>query len=134
MENTLAIIKPDAVRNKIVGKIISRIEEENFNIVGLKFLHLTRNKAESFYAVHKELPFFDEFVEFMSSGPIVAIVLEKENAISSWRDVMGATDPAKASEGTVRKLYGSSIGENVTHGSDSAETAKKEVAFFFSEF
>jgi nucleoside-diphosphate kinase len=134
MEQTLAIIKPDAVKKKYIGNIIARIERENFDIVRLKLLTLTKKKAQSFYEIHKNLSFFGELVEFMCSGPVVVMVLEKEDAVVSWRNVMGATDPDKAAEGTLRKLYGSSIGENTTHGSDSLENAKREVVFFFPEY
>ena len=134
MEKTLAIIKPDAVKNKNIGEIINHIEKKAFNILGLEMLRLTKEQAEAFYAIHKERPFFEELVTFMVSGPVVVAVLEKENAIEAWRDVMGATNPAEAKENTLRKLYGSSIGNNAVHGSDSLENAKQEVAFFFPEF
>ena len=133
MEKTLAIIKPNAVSNKNIGNIISRIEKESFKILGLELIHLTKEQAEAFYAVHKDRPFFNEFVEFMISGPVVVAVLEKENAVETWRNVMGATNPAEAKENTLRKLYGSSIGNNAVHGSDSLETAKQEITFFFPE-
>lgn len=133
MERTLVLVKPDAVRKNVSGKIISRFEEEGFRIVALKKLKLTKEQAGQFYIIHKERPFYDELCEFMSSGPIVAIVLEGENAISRVRQILGATDPAKAEEGTLRKLYGSNVGENAVHGSDSVESANYEIPFFFSE-
>lgn len=133
MERTLGIIKPDAVKAKYSGKIIDRIEHEGFSIVGMKKLHLTKQQAESFYDVHAGKPFFDELVSFMTSGPVIVMALEKTNAIQAWRDLMGATNPAAAAENTLRKLYGASIGENATHGSDAPETARREVAFFFPE-
>ncbi|MFH1832391.1 MAG: nucleoside-diphosphate kinase [bacterium] len=131
MERTLGLIKPDAVKAKFTGRIISRIEEEGFNIVALKKLTLSKEQAEKFYAVHKERPFFGELVDFMSSGPIIAMALEKENAIAEWRKLMGATNPEKAEENTLRKLYAKSMGENATHGSDAPETAAVEIPFFF---
>ncbi|MCX7738517.1 MAG: nucleoside-diphosphate kinase [Hydrogenothermaceae bacterium] len=132
MERTLVLVKPDAVRKNVSGKIISRFEEEGFRIVALKKLKLTKEQAGRFYIVHKERSFYDELCEFMSSGPIVAMVLEGENAISRVRQILGATDPAKAEEGTLRKLYGSNMGENAVHGSDSVESANYEIPFFFS--
>ncbi|MCK4264821.1 nucleoside-diphosphate kinase [Candidatus Babeliales bacterium] len=133
MEKTLAIIKPDAVQNKNIGKIVDRIEEEGFEILGLKMLNLQVEQVEEFYAVHKEKPFFGEATQFMASGPIIVIALQKENAVKVWRNLMGATNPEQADEGTLRKLYGTSIGNNAVHGSDSLENAEKEVAFFFPE-
>lgn len=133
MERTLAIIKPDAVQDKNVGNIIARIEKEGFIILGMKMLQLTKQQAEEFYAVHKGKPFLPELVAYMISGPVVVLALAKTNAVSSWRDVMGATDPAKAAPNTLRKLYGTNIGRNVTHGSDSIENGLKEVRFFFPE-
>jgi nucleoside-diphosphate kinase len=132
-EKTFGIIKPDAVKAKNSGKIIDRIEQEGFNILAMKKIHLTKEQAENFYDVHQEKPFFDELVEFMTSGPVIVMALEKENAIKAWRDLMGATDPAQAAENTLRKLYGSNKGENATHGSDAPETAEKELKFFFPE-
>ncbi len=131
METTLAIIKPDAVKAQNIGNIITRIEREGFRIVGMKMTHLTEEEGEQFYIVHKERPFFGELVEFITSGPVVVMALRKENAIKAWRNLMGATDPAQAEDNTLRKLYGSSIGSNATHGSDASETAAEEVAFFF---
>jgi nucleoside-diphosphate kinase len=133
IERTLAIIKPDAVKAKYSGKIIDRIEQEGFNIVALKKTHLTKNQAEGFYAVHKGKGFFEELTTFMSSGPTIIMVLEKEKAIQAWRDLMGTTDPAVAQVNTLRKLYGTSKGNNATHGSDAPETAHAEIAFFFPE-
>ena len=132
MERTLAIIKPDAVRAKNSGKIIDRIEKEGFNIIEMKKIHLSQKQAEDFYAVHKGRPFFEELVTFMTSGPVVVIALEKENAIKAWRDLMGDTDPAKATENSIRKLYGTNKGQNATHGSDAPQTASAEIKFFFN--
>jgi nucleoside-diphosphate kinase len=131
VEKTLAIIKPDAVKKKLVGKIIQRIEDEGFKISGLKMLHLTRKEAQGFYIVHKDKHFYDSLTDFMSSGEILVMVLEKENAISHWREVMGATDPALAEPGTLRQMYGSSVERNATHGSDSPQTAEWEIDYFF---
>jgi nucleoside-diphosphate kinase len=133
MERTFGIIKPDAVAAKHTGKIIDRIEQEGFNIVGMKKMHLTKAQAQEFYAVHKDRPFYAELVEFMISGPVVVMALEKQNAIKAWRDLMGATDPAVAEPNTLRKLYATSKGKNATHGSDAPETAAVEVKFFFPE-
>ena len=131
MERTFGILKPDAVASKYTGRIISRIEEEDFSIVEMKKMTLTKEQAESFYAVHKDKGFFTELVNFMTSGPVIVMVLEKENAILEWRKLMGATDPAEAEENTLRKLYAKNKGENATHGSDAPETAAQEIAFFF---
>lgn len=131
METTLAIIKPDAVQAGNSGKIIARIEEEGFSIVGMKMLHLSQEEAEQFYAVHKERPFFGELVSFITSGNVIVMALRKDNAIKAWRNLMGATNPAQAEPNTLRKLYGTSIGSNATHGSDASDTAAEEVAFFF---
>ena len=133
MEKTFAIIKPDAVKAKFSGKIIDRIEREGFNIVALKKLSLTTAQAEEFYGVHKERGFFRELVDFMTSGPVIVLALEKDNAVKAWRDLMGATDPAKADAGTMRKEFGANVGENATHGSDSLENAQIEIKFFFPE-
>jgi nucleoside-diphosphate kinase len=129
---TFAIIKPDAVAAGHTGKIIDRIIASGFRIRALKLIHQTRKQAEGFYEVHRGKPFYDGLTEFMSSGPCVVLVLEKEGAVKAWRDLMGATDPAKADEGTIRKEFGSSVGENATHGSDSDENAGIEIAYFFS--
>jgi nucleoside-diphosphate kinase len=132
VERTFAIIKPDAVSRGLTGEILSRIHAAKFHIVAIKSLRLTRAEAEGFYAVHRERPFFKELTEFMSSGKVIAMVLERENAIPHWRDTMGATDPAKAAPGTIRKELGTSIQNNCTHGSDAAETAAFEIAYFFA--
>jgi nucleoside-diphosphate kinase len=129
---TFGIIKPDAVRSGHTGSIVQRILDEGFKIRGLKLIHMTRTQAEGFYAVHRERPFFGGLTEFMSSGPCVVMALEKESAVTSWRDLMGATDPAKADAGTLRKQFGGSLGENAVHGSDSDENAAIEIAYFFS--
>ena len=131
MERTFAIIKPDAVEAKAAGRILARIEEEGFRIVGLRMEYLTVKEAEGFYAVHRERPFFNDLTAFMSSGPCVVMVLEADNAIKRWRDTMGVTDPAKADEGSLRKLFGTNIERNATHGSDAPETAAEEIAYFF---
>jgi nucleoside-diphosphate kinase len=130
---TFGIIKPDAVRAGNTGAIIQRILDSGFRIRGLKLLHMSRGDAEGFYAVHRERPFFAGLVEFMSSGPCIVMALEKEGAVKAWRDLMGATDPAKADEGTLRKAFGGSVGENAVHGSDSDENAVIEVSYFFSQ-
>ncbi len=132
MERTFAIIKPDATAKHYTGRILQRIEEAGFQIRAMKSLRLTRAEAAGFYAVHRERPFFTSLTEFMSSGPIVALVLEAPDAIRKWRTLMGATDPAKADPGTIRKEFATSIGENATHGSDAPETAAFEIAYFFS--
>jgi nucleoside-diphosphate kinase len=129
---TFGIVKPDAVRTSKTGAIIQRILDDGFKIRGLKLIHMTRQQAEGFYAVHRERPFFSGLTEFMSSGPCVVLALEKENAVKGWRDLMGATDPAKADAGTLRKEFGGSVGENAVHGSDSDENAAIEIAYFFS--
>lgn len=131
MEKTLAIIKPDAVEKGIIGEICKRMEDGGLKIVGLKMLKLTPKQAEGFYAVHREKPFFNGLVKFMTSGPCVVACLEGENAIKRWRDTMGATDPAQASGGTLRNDFGANIERNATHGSDAFETARFEVSFFF---
>jgi nucleoside-diphosphate kinase len=132
IERTLAIIKPDAVSRGLTGDILSRIHATKFQIVAIKSLRLAKSEAEGFYAVHRERPFFKDLVEFMSSGKVVVMVLEAENAITKWRDTMGATDPAKAAPGTIRKALGTSIQNNCTHGSDAPETAAFEIAYFFA--
>ncbi len=129
---TLAIIKPDAVKKNIIGQIITKITEAGFKIKAIKMVRLTKDSAGGFYEVHKGRPFYDELVSFMSSGPCVPIALEKENAVADFRKLIGATDPAKAEEGTIRKLFASSLGENAIHGSDSDENAAIEIAHFFS--
>jgi nucleoside-diphosphate kinase len=130
---TLGIIKPDAVRANHTGSIIQRINDAGFKLRAMKTLHLSLRQAQGFYAVHRERPFFSGLTEFMSSDPCVVMVLEKENAVKAWRDLMGATDPAKADEGTLRKDFGDSVGENAVHGSDSDENAATEIAYFFSQ-
>ncbi len=132
VEQTLAMIKPDATARNLEGKIISRIEEEGFNIVAMKKLRLSKAAAECFYFVHRERPFYGDLTDFMSSGPIVALLLEREGAIAKWRETMGATNPEQADEGTLRKLYALDLEKNSTHGSDAPETAAEEKAFFFS--
>jgi len=129
---TFGIIKPDAVRAGHTGSIIQRILDSGFKIRGLKLIHMSRQQAEGFYAVHRERPFFAGLTEFMSSAPCVVMALEKESAVKSWRDLMGATDPAKADAGTLRKEFGGSVGENAVHGSDSDENAAIEISYFFS--
>ncbi len=133
MQTTFAIIKPDATLAKHTGKIIDLIEKEGFEVVGLKKVHMTQAKAEEFYAVHNARPFFGELVSFMTSGPCVLLALRKENAIAAWRDLMGATDPAKAAPNTMRALFGTNVGSNATHGSDAPETAQTELKLFFPE-
>jgi nucleoside-diphosphate kinase len=131
-ERTLAIIKPDATARNIAGKIVSRIEDEGFTILAMKKLRLSKGDAESFYAVHRGKPFFESLTTFMSSGPVVALCLERDGAIAKWREVMGATNPANAAEGTIRKLYAVDVERNSVHGSDAPETAAVETGFFFS--
>jgi nucleoside-diphosphate kinase len=130
-EKTLAIIKPDAVKKKVVGKIIQRIEGEGFEISGLKMLHLTKEEAEGFYIVHRAKPFYASLTDFMSSGEIVVMILEGENAIEKWRKIMGVTDPALAEPGTIRHQYGFSVERNATHGSDAPQTAEWEINHFY---
>jgi nucleoside-diphosphate kinase len=132
-ERTLSIIKPDATKRNITGKINSRFEEAGLKIVAQKRIYLSRREARLFYAVHKERPFFDELVEFMVSGPVVVQVLEGKSAIAKNREIMGATDPKKADKGTIRADFAASIGENCVHGSDGPDTAKDEIKFFFSD-
>ncbi len=133
MERTFGIIKPDAVERSLTGKVLAKIEEAGFTIVGMKKLQLTKAEAEGFYYVHKERPFFNDLCTFMSRSPVVVLALEKENAILSWRDLMGATNPANAAEGTVRKEFANNIEENSVHGSDSPESAAFEIPYFFSQ-
>jgi len=127
------MIKPDAVRVNKVGAIIQRILDDGFRIRGLKLLHMTLKDAQGFYFIHRERPFFASLTEFMSSGPCIVMVLEKEGAVKAWRDLMGATDPAKAEDKTLRKEFGASVGENAVHGSDSDENARIEISYFFSQ-
>ncbi|MEI9807765.1 MAG: nucleoside-diphosphate kinase [Bacteroidota bacterium] len=129
---TFTMIKPDAMKSGHAGAIIDRIIKEGYTIVALKMMKLSADKAGEFYAIHKERPFYGELVEFMSSGPIIAAILEKENAVAGFRTLIGATNPAQAAEGTIRKLYAASVGENAVHGSDSDENAAIEGNFFFS--
>ena len=131
MERTFAIIKPDAVESRKAGQILARIEEAGFTVRAMRLHHLTKKEAEGFYAVHRERPFFGGLTDFMSSGPCVLLALEAPDAIKKWRDTMGATDPAKADAGTLRKDFGSSIERNATHGSDAPETAAFELGYFF---
>ncbi len=132
LERTLCIIKPDAVEKHHAGSILALLEKEGFEILALKRLHLSKPVAEGFYAVHKERPFFGELVTFMTRTPVVVAVLQRDEAVTKYRAVMGATDPAKADAGTIRKLYGSNVGENAVHGSDSLANAKIEIAYFFA--
>jgi nucleoside-diphosphate kinase len=132
LERTFAIIKPDAVGRGLQGEILSRIHKAGFRIVATRSMRLTKDEAGGFYAVHRERPFFGELTDFMSSGKIIAMVLEAENAIAKWRDTMGATDPKKAAPGTIRHDLGTSIGNNVTHGSDAPDTAAFEISYFFA--
>jgi nucleoside-diphosphate kinase len=132
MQRTFAIIKPDAVADGKQGEIISIIVENGFKILGMKQKRLTRAEAEGFYAVHKERGFYNDLVKFMTEGPVVVLVLEHEDAIAKWREVMGATNPANAAEGTIRKMFASNIERNCVHGSDAPETAAVEIPFFFS--
>ena len=133
VEQTLSIIKPDAVAKNVIGEIYSMFEQAGLQIVAAKMLHLTPEQAGEFYAVHKERPFYNDLVAFMTSGPVMVQVLEGENAIARHREVMGATNPAEAAEGTVRKRFATSIDENACHGSDAAETAAVEINFFFGD-
>src|SRR6201992_4218218 len=132
VERTFSIIKPDATKRNLTGAVNALIETAGLRIVAQKRVRITREQAETFYGVHRQRPFFGELVEFMTSGPVVVQVLEGENAIARYREVMGATDPAKAAEGTIRKLYAQSVGENSVHGSDAPETAAVEIAQFFA--
>jgi nucleoside-diphosphate kinase len=131
IERTLAIIKPDAVKKGVIGKIIERIEDEGFKIVEMKLVHLTKDDAKGFYIVHKDRPFYDSLTDFMSSGDAVVMILAREDAIAHWREVMGATDPAKAASGTLRHTFGFSVERNAVHGSDARETAAWEINYFF---
>jgi nucleoside-diphosphate kinase len=132
MERTFAIIKPDAVRRKLTGRILQRIEEDGFTVRAMRLVHMSKREAEGFYAVHRERPFFASLTDFMSSGPAVVLALEAPDAIRKWRALMGATDPAKADPGTLRKEFGESIEQNATHGSDAEETAAFELGYFFA--
>lgn len=132
-ERTLAILKPDCVRRNLNGQVISRIEKAGFRILGIRMIRMDRNTTGAFYAVHRGRPFFDELVAFMSSGACVPLALERENAVAEFRKLIGATDPAEAAPGTIRKDFASSKGENIVHGSDSVENGRIEIGFFFSE-
>jgi nucleoside-diphosphate kinase len=134
MEQTLTIIKPDAVARHLAGKIIARLEAEGFEILGMKMVYMSKQDAERFYAVHRERPFFHDLTSFMSSGPSIPIVMQRENAINKLREVMGATNPADAAEGTIRKEFALDIEKNSIHGSDSPESASIEIPFFFNGF
>lgn len=131
IEKTLCIMKPDTLEKRAQGAVLARILEEGFEVLGLRQVHLSRRQAEGFYAVHKDRPFFDELCTFMTRGPVIVAALRREGAVQHWRDVIGATDPAKAGGGTIRKLYGANVGENAVHGSDSTENGEKECAYFF---
>lgn len=133
MERTFAIIKPDAVERNIIGKILEKVESAGFKIVGMKKIQLTKAEAEGFYYVHKERPFFNDLCAFMSRSPVVVMALERQDAILKWRELMGATNPANAEAGTIRKEFGVSIEENTVHGSDAPETAAFEIPYFFSQ-
>jgi len=132
-EKTLAIIKPDAVKKNFIGKIIQRIEDEGFKIAAMKMVNLTKDDAKGFYIVHKDRPFYNDLTNFMSSGPAIVMILEGDDAIARWRQVMGATDPAQAKPGTLRRELGFSVERNATHGSDARETAEWEIAYFFKK-
>ncbi len=133
LERTFSIIKPDATRRNITGKVIAKLEEGGLRVVASKRIHMTREQAEGFYGVHKERPFFGELVDFMMSGPVVVQVLEGENAVARNREIMGATNPAEADAGTIRAEFAESIGENSVHGSDGPDTARDEIKFFFTD-
>lgn len=133
IERTFSIIKPDAVAKNVIGEIVSRFEKNGLRVIAMKMLHLTKEQAGGFYAVHKERPFYNDLVEFMTSGPVVVQVLEGEDAIKKNRELMGATNPAQAAPGTIRADFAKTVDENAVHGSDGPDTAKQEIAFFFSE-
>ena len=133
VDRTLCIMKPDCVRKGLQGEVLSRIQKSGFKVLGMKQVRLTKEEAGAFYAVHKERPFYLSLVEFMTSGPVVPVALEKVNAVVDYRTLIGATDPNEAAEGTIRKLYADNKGENIVHGSDSVENGRNEVAFFFAE-
>tara|TARA_B100000945_G_scaffold123847_1_gene98323 strand:- start:2289 stop:2711 length:423 start_codon:yes stop_codon:yes gene_type:complete len=130
---TFAIIKPDAVKNKHTGKIYDKIIQSGFKVISVKLLHMTTNQAEDFYDVHKERPFFNDLIKFMTSGPCMVLALEKDNAVKEWRKTIGSTDPKAAMKGTIRSDFAKNVQENAVHGSDSDENAQKEIAFFFSD-
>ena len=133
MQRTLAILKPDCVRKNLIGEVVRRIQDAGFTVRAMKMVRLSKAEAEGFYAVHKERPFFGELTDFMSSGPCVPIVLEKDNAVADFRTLIGATNPANADEGTIRRDFADSMGENIVHGSDSEENGKLEANYFFPE-
>ncbi|MBI4383513.1 MAG: nucleoside-diphosphate kinase [Nitrospinae bacterium] len=133
MEKTLAIIKPDAVERNLIGKILARVEAEGFKIAAMKMAHLSKREAQGFYYVHKQRAFFDDLTTYMSSGPVVILALRRENAVPKWREIMGATNPAEAAPGTLRKELGLNIEKNSTHGSDSPDNAAFEISYFFSQ-
>ena len=130
---TFAIIKPDAVKNNYTGKIYNHILESGFEVLSAKLIHMSKNQAENFYLIHRDKPFYDELTNFMTSGRCMVLALKKENAVSEWRNTIGATNPNDADEGTIRKLYANNLSENAVHGSDSNENAKKEIGFFFNQ-
>ena len=134
MQRTLSIIKPDGVARGLVGEVIRRLEKNNLKIVAMKMLHMTKAQAQGFYAVHRERPFFESLTDFMASGPIVVMILEGENAIENYRELMGATDYRKAAEGTIRRDFATDIEKNIVHGSDAPETAAFEIGYFFNRF
>ncbi len=134
LQRTLSIIKPDAVEKNAIGEIVTLLQQKGFRVLGMKMLHINKAQAEGFYAVHAGKPFFESLTNFMSSGPIVVMALEKQNAIADLRELMGATDPAKAAEGTIRKKYASNIERNAIHGSDADETARFELSYFFAGY
>ncbi len=134
MERTLSIIKPDGVKRGLIGEVVRMLEQNNLDIVAMKMLHMTKKQAEGFYAVHRERPFFESLTDFMSSGPAIVMVLEGDNVITRYRDLMGATDCREAAEGTIRKAFATDIEQNVAHGSDAPETASFEIAYFFNRF
>ncbi|PQJ33650.1 nucleoside-diphosphate kinase [Salinibacter sp. 10B] len=133
VERTLAILKPDCVRKELVGEVLSRIQDAGFQLRALKMITMSKAEAEGFYSVHEDKPFFDDLTDFMSSGPCIPVVLEKENAIEDFRALIGATDPEEATDGTIRSDFAGSIEQNIVHGSDSPENGKKETAYFFAE-
>ncbi|MBW1972231.1 MAG: nucleoside-diphosphate kinase [Deltaproteobacteria bacterium] len=132
MERTLSIIKPDGVKKGLIGEIIKRFEQEGFKIAAMKMIWMNKKQAEGFYAVHKDKPFYNSLTDFMSSGPVVVMVLEGDNVIKRNREIMGATDPKKAADGTIRKMYADNVEQNIVHGSDAPETAKFEISYFFN--
>jgi nucleoside-diphosphate kinase len=132
MERTLAIIKPDAVQRNLAGKILARLEAEGFVVLGMKMVYLSKPEAERFYQVHRDKPFFDSLTSYMASGPAIPLLLQRDNAIQKLREIMGATNPAQAAEGTIRKTWGLNVEQNAIHGSDAPETAASEIAFFFN--